>query len=142
MRASCGWLLGLLAGGILIGCSRSPEQPAGTGAKECVQKYYEALGRQDWPTAYACLDPESKKRCTSAQFRRLAQTYRSGLGFEPGSVQVWACEERGTEATAHVVLTGNRGTKGHRYKDAIALRRSDDGWRVILPPGFGQAKKR
>jgi hypothetical protein len=132
----------LLVGGLLIGCSHSPEQPPGTGAKECAQGYYEALIRQDWPRAFACLDPESRKRSSSSQFSRLAQSYRSGLGFEPDAVHVRACEERGTQATAHVVLTGGGGTKGHRYKDAVTLRRDDDGWHVVLPPGFGQAKKR
>ena len=132
----------LLVGGFLIGCSHSPEQPPGTGAKECAQGYYEALIRQDWPKAFACLDPESKKRSSSSQFSRLAQSYRSGLGFEPDTMHVRACEERGTDATAHVVLTGQAGTKSHRYKDAVALRRGDSGWRVVLPANFGQARKR
>jgi hypothetical protein len=132
----------LLVGGLLIGCSRSPEQPPGTGAKECVQGYFEALIRQDWSRAYASLDPASQKRSTSQQFNRLAQTYHSNLGFEPDAVHVGACEERGAEATAHVVLTGRAGTKSHRYKDAVTLRRDDDGWHVVLPPNFGQGRKR
>ncbi len=136
------WLLGLLVGSLLTGCSRSPERPPGTGAKECAQGYYEALVQQDWPKAYAALDPQSQKRCTSQQFSRLAQSYRSGLGFEPDAVKIWAWDERGAEATAHVVLTGRAATKGHRYKDAVTLHRGGDGWRGVLPPSFGQAKKR
>ena len=132
----------LLAGTLLTGCNDSPEQAPGTGAKECAQGYYEALIRQDWPKAFACLDPVSKKRSSSSQFSRLAQSYRSGLGFEPDAIHVRACEERGTQATAHVVLTGQAGTKSHRYKDAVTLRRDDSGWRVVLPANFGQARKR
>jgi hypothetical protein len=142
MRVPGRWLFGLLAGSLLIGCSRSPEQPPGTGAKECAQLFYEAVIGQDWPKAYATLDLQSQKRCSSQQFSRLGQGYRSGLGFDADAVQVWACDERGAEATAHVVLTGRAATKGHRYKDAVTLRRSDEGWRIVLPLNFGQGKKR
>ena len=135
------WASGLLAGVILIGCSQPPEEPADTGAKDCIQQYYEALIRKDWPRAYASLDPQSQKRGTPQQFSQLAQSYHSHLGFDPEAVQVWACEERGTEATAHVVLTGRTPSRHRRYKDAITLRRSDD-WRVVLPRNFGQARKR
>jgi hypothetical protein len=135
-------LWGLFFGGVLTGCSRSPEHPPGTGAKECVQAFYEAIIQQDWPKSYAALDPLTQKRCSSQQFSQLAQSYRSGLGFEPEAVHVQACDERGTEATAHVVLTGRAATKGHRYKDAVTLRRGDDGWRVFLPSNFGQGRKR
>src|SRR5262245_41583968 len=132
----------LLIAGFLIGCNRSPEQPPGTGARESTQAYYEAVIHQDWPKAYAALDPQSKQRFSSQQFSRLAQSYRTGLGFEPDVVYIRACEERGTDATAHVVLTGRAGTKSHRYKDAVTLRRGDSGWRVVLPANFGQARKR
>jgi hypothetical protein len=135
------WAWGMLVGGVLIGCGPSPEGPAETGAKECVQGYYEAVIRKDWSRAYAALDPGSQQRCTIQQFVRLAQSYRSHLGFEPEAVQVRACEERGTEATGHVVLTGRAVTHHRRYKDAATLRRTDD-WRVVLPPNFGQARKR
>jgi hypothetical protein len=132
----------LLIGGLLIGCNRSPEQPPGTGAKETTQVYFEAVIQQNWPKAYAALDPQSQQRFSSQLFSQLAQSYRSGLGFEPDTVHVRACEERGTDATAHVVLTGHAGTKSHRYKDAVTLRRADSGWRVVLPANFGQARKR
>jgi hypothetical protein len=45
------------------------------------------------------------------------------------------------EATAHVALTGRSGPHYRRYKDTVTLRRSD-GWRVVLPRNFGQARKR
>jgi hypothetical protein len=104
--------------------------------------YYDALIQQDWPKAYAALDPASQRRCSSQQFGQLARSYRSSLGFEPNAVHVRACDERGTEATAHVVLTGRAATKDGRYMDAVTLRRGDDGWHVVLPPNFGRANKR
>jgi hypothetical protein len=135
------WAWNLLVGSVLIGCGRAPEQPLESGAKECVRGYFEALMRKDWPRAYASLDPRSQKRCSSQQFSRLAQSYQRNLGFEPEAVQVRACEERGMEATAHVVLTGRTATHTHRYKDAITLCRNDE-WHIVLPPNFGQARKR
>ena len=135
------WAWGLVVGGVLLGCGRVPEETPGTGAKECAQSYFEALLRKDWPKAYALLDLPSQKRCRSPQFGRLAQSYYSHLGFGPEAVQIRACEERGTEATAHVVLIGHSAAHYRRYKDAITLRRSDD-WRVVLPANFGQARER
>jgi hypothetical protein len=126
---------------VLAGCSSSPQQPSGTGAKECVQAYYEALIQQDWLKAYASLDPQDQRRCNSHQFSQLARNYRSSLSFEPVAVRVWACEERDTEATAHVTLTGRGAKKEARYKDGVTLRRGDDGWRVVLPPNFGRANQ-
>jgi hypothetical protein len=52
----------------------------------------------------------------------IAQSYRNSLGFEPQAIYIRAREERGTEASAHVVLTGRAATKEHRYKDAVTLR--------------------
>jgi hypothetical protein len=43
---TCGILLVLLSG-----CGRTPEAPAGTGAREAVRDYYEGLIRQDWQQA-------------------------------------------------------------------------------------------
>jgi len=127
---------------VLAGCSGSPQQASGTGAKECVQAYYEALIQKDWPQAYAALDPQDQRRCSSQQFGELARNYRNTLGFEPVAVRIWACEERGTEATAHVTLTGRAAKKESRYKDGVTLRRGDDGWHVVLPPNFGRANQR
>ena len=133
---------GFLISGILMGCNSSPEVPPGTGARECVQAYYEALIQKDWPRAYTALDSESQKQCSSQQFGRLAQSYRAQLGFEPTAVLVRECEKHDSDATAHVILTGQSAAKEHRYKDAITLRRSDKDWRVALPKDFGRAKKR
>ena len=71
------------------------------------------------------------------EFGRQAGAYRRQLGFEPTAVRVPACEERGDEATAHVVLTG-RGKDRHEYKDAVMLRRRDGRWLVVLPAEFGR----
>jgi hypothetical protein len=133
------WGCGLL---LLAGCSRAPERPPGTGAKESVQSYYEALLHKNWSKAYSTLHPNSRSRLSADQFARLAQKYLSSLGFEPDAVHVRAWDEQGTEGTAHVVLTGQVAGKVHRYKDAITLQRSDDGWRVVLPPNFGRATGR
>ena len=63
--------------------------------------------------------------------------YLKQVGFEPSGVKVAVCEERGDEATAHVVLTG-RGHGRHEFKDAATLRRRDGRWGVVLPSGFGR----
>jgi hypothetical protein len=132
----------LLIGSVLIGCSPRPEVPSGTGARECAQNYYQALVHRDWSAAYAVLDTDSRKRWRQAQYSQLAQDYCRELGFEPQAVYVRACEERDTEATAHVVLTGRSGARDQRHKDALLLRRGNDGWRVVVPPNFGRARKR
>ena len=132
---------GFLIGSMLTGCGRPPESTPETGARECVREYFEALIRQDWSRAYSSLDVQSRKRYSAQQFEVLAQTYRRALNFEPTEVLVWACEEHGADASAHVVLTGQTAVEDRRYKDAVTLRRGDDGWRVILPPNFGRAKK-
>src|SRR5262245_7167342 len=99
-----GWAgLLLLAG--LAGCSRTPEPPTGTGAKEAVRSYFEALMRRDWQQAYAALHPDSRKRYTPEQFALLAQAYRQNLGFEPQELHVRSCEEQGARAIAHIAFT-------------------------------------
>jgi hypothetical protein len=130
---------GLALALVLVGCSRSVQQPAGTGARDRCQAYYEALIRRDWATAYAALDSHEQQRCNAQQFSRLAETYRANLGFEPDMVRIQACDEQGNEATAHVVLSGRTGAKAQRYKDAVALRRGDNGWHVVLSANFGSA---
>ena len=57
--------------------------------------------------------------------------------IDPKELQVQSCDESGTEAIAHVVLTGRDTARLRRYKDAVALRQTVDGWRVILPTAFG-----
>jgi hypothetical protein len=126
----------LLAG--LAGCHGAPAPPSGTGAKEAAQAYYEALVRREWPQAYAALHPDSRRRCPQDLFTSQAQAYRRNLGFEPTGVRVRACEERGTEAIAHVLLTGHASSQARRYKDGITLRRTGEGWQVLLPQHFGR----
>src|SRR5690242_7631423 len=97
------WLLAAVVVGAVGGCGRAPAPaPAGTGAREAAQAFYDAVVRQDWPAAHALLDPGSQKRHGQG---RLAQ-YRRGLGFEPKAAHVRACEERGDDAVAHVTLSG------------------------------------
>ncbi|HJZ89932.1 MAG TPA: hypothetical protein VKE40_03600 [Gemmataceae bacterium] len=122
----------------LAGCRPAAEVPAGTGAKEAGHAFFEALSRQDWPASYALLTPESRARVGADEFARMAQAYRRSLGFETTEVHVTACDERGPNAIAHVTLSGQSPHR-QRFKDAIALRRGDAGWSVILPANFGQS---
>jgi len=57
---------------------------------------------------------------------QLVQSFWASLGFEPDTIYIQACQEHGSEAIAHVVLTG----------------RGADGWRIVLLPTFGKAKPR
>lgn len=129
-------LLALLA---LAGC-RSEPPPAGSGAREAAQRYFDALVRSDWPAAYSALTAESRKRVSGDGFARLAAAYRRGLGFDPDAAHVTACEEHGDEAIARLSLTG-KGRHGHRYKDGATLRREQAGWAVVLPANFGRGGK-
>jgi hypothetical protein len=138
VAARAGWAL--LFAGAVAGCGGTPT-PAGTGAREAVQDYYDALVRRDWPAAYASLDADSRKRCSAEQFTRLAQNYRKDLGFEPDGVHVRACEEHGAEALAHVVLTGRDAVQRKSHKDAVMLRRTGDDWGVVLSPNFGRKRR-
>jgi hypothetical protein len=117
VRAGPGILVLLLAAA--IGCSSKPP-PMDTGARAAALGYYEALLRQDWSGAYQTLHPDSRSRYSLAQFTRLARTYRQDLGFEPEYVQVRSWQERGEEATVHVVLSGRTATQERRYKETLA----------------------
>jgi hypothetical protein len=113
--------------------------PAGTGAREVVQAYYEALLRQEWAAAHGELDEDSRRRVGPEAFAALARTWRTSLGFEPQTVHVRSCEEQADGATAHVVLLGHDEAR-QRYKDAVTLRRGPAGWGVVLPPSFGRPR--
>jgi hypothetical protein len=115
----------------LAGCS-SKSDPPDTGAKETVKTYVEALIRQDWKQAYSVLDVDSKTRFSQEQFSLSAQNYCRRLG-DPDKVIVQSCQEKGIDATAHVILMGSRRSKG-----AVSLRRTDPGWGIVLPSTFGQ----
>lgn len=123
------------------GC-HGDRKPPGTGASECARRYFEALAGRDWPIAYAALDHASQKSCSLAQFSQRAQSFHASLGFEPTAAIVWACEEREADATAHVVLAGDRGSNDHRSKEAVMLVRSENGWHIVLQPNFGRSMKR
>jgi hypothetical protein len=123
----------------VVGCGRPPARPAGTGAREAAQGYFEALLRQDWPGAYRFLHADDRTRCGADQFARLAENYRRAFGFEPQAVRLQSCDENESVAVAHVVFTGRAGRE-RRYKDAVTLRRGQEGWGVVLPAGFGMTR--
>jgi hypothetical protein len=133
-----GWLWCLLATGALVGCGRGPTPPEGTGAREVVQNYHEALVRRDWPQAYAALHTDTRKRFGSEQFIRLAQQHLQHLGFEPTAAHVRTCEEHGAEATARVLYEGRDASGRKLYKDAVVLRQGAAGWGIVLPSNFGR----
>jgi hypothetical protein len=121
----------------LAGCSPAPALPD-TGAKDAARVFYEGLLRQDWQQSYAALHPDSQQRYPRAEFIRLAQAYRRNVGFEPEELHIRSCDEQGTQAIAHVVLTGRtRGSK-QRYNDGLLLRQSAGAWRIVLPNNFGR----
>ena len=114
-----------------------PPAPAGTGAREAAQRYFEGVAREDWAAAYDTLTPDSRARVGADRFARLGQEYRKGLGFVPSAVRVNASDEHGDDAVAHVTLSG-RGGHRHQFKDAVTLKRVGEGWRVVLSPTFGK----
>src|SRR5438105_4526016 len=93
---------GLLLAVLASGCSRQAEATPGTGSRECLKTFFEAVIQQDWPAAHAALDWESQKVCSRPQFAQLGRLYLRGLGFEPTAVYIRFCEERGQQATGHV----------------------------------------
>src|SRR5262249_3578038 len=103
-RAGPAW--GLLAFLGLAGGGQAPAPPVDTGARKVVESDYEGLLRRDGDGAYVFLPPESRARLAPTQFARLAAEYHRAVGFEAEAVRVRSCEEHGTEAIAHVLLTG------------------------------------
>ncbi len=139
MRAATRIALFAITAVLAGGCGRTPEErPTDTGSREVVKAFFGAIGQRDWGAAYDALDPESRRKCSREEFARRGEVYRKQLGFELTGVQVPICEERGDEATAHVMLTG-RGHSRREYKDAITLRRQDGKWWVVLPTRFGHS---
>lgn len=125
-----------------VGCHTQPTAPATTGADEAAKNYFEAVLRQDWAAAYALLHPDTVKRFSPEQFAQQAANVRQSMGFEPTALHVRFCEEHGEEAIAHVVFTGQSASHSRSYKDAATLRRSEVGWRVMLPPNFGRVRSK
>src|SRR5262245_56875556 len=133
------WLVVTL---LALGCGQAPPPAAGTGAREVVKGFYEAVAREDWPAAYAALHPDGRKRLGQQAFTRLAGRYRHDLGLEPREVFVRSCEEHGDEAVAHITLAGRAGSRHGQFRDSVTARRGPDGWGIVLPPTFGQPRPR
>jgi hypothetical protein len=140
--ANRGRLLQIALLAALAGCNHAPVPPAGTGAEEVAQSYYDALVRKDWSSAYALLDLASRHRCRQEQFERLALQHLQTLGFAAREVYVRACEEHGDEAIAHVALTGQAASQQRFYRDALVLRHESGSWRVVLSPKLGPPPSR
>jgi hypothetical protein len=130
------WALAMAV--LAVGCGR-PAPPPASGAEVQARAWVEALRAGDWASAHAALEPQSRARCDTEQFARLAGNYRRQIGFEPRAGYVRFCEEKGTQAVAHVAFTGKEGAR-QRFKDAIVLRQGPDGWGVVLPERFGQRR--
>lgn len=122
---------------LMAGCSAPVPPLIDTGARETTRRFFEALIAKDWAAAHALLTPDAKRKVTREQFTRLASDHRKSFGFEPEAVAIHTCDEHGSEATAHVTITG-KGNGRHRFKDAITLRKGDDSWQIVLPANFGQ----
>jgi len=119
----------------------APAPPAGTGAREVVVKYFEALAQQDWETAYGQLHADTQKRMDRAAFERSARAYCKRLAFPLGRVFIRTCDEQGEKAIAQVILSDTTGSMKHRYREAAVLQKVTHGWRIVLPGNFGQQER-
>jgi hypothetical protein len=134
----CQWaLLGLA---LAVGCTPAPQPPPLTAAGETARDFFQAVIRQDWEAAYDFLAPETRARYDRAQFARLGASYHRNLGFEPEHVIVRQCDERGSEALAHVIIVGRTAAREQRVREGLTLRQSEAGWGVVLPENFGQVR--
>ena len=124
-----------MAAGLFLGCGQTPSEQGDSGAKTVAREFLEALVRKDWPQAYSLLNARSRTKHRPEEFRRLAETYRAGLGFEPTAVHVRACEDQGERAIAHFVWAGRR-----NHRDALPLLREGGEWGVVLPAQFGRPR--
>jgi len=116
----------------------TPAPPVGTGAREVVVKYFEALAQQDWETAYNQLHADTQKQMDRAAFERRARTYCKRLAFPLGRVFIRTCDEQGEKAIAQVILSDTTGSMKHRYREAAVLQQGTNGWRIVLAGNFGQ----
>jgi hypothetical protein len=123
---------------LLIGCGAPPPAKPGTGAAEAARQFFDAIVAQDWKTGYAVLHPESQAKVSVSEFERLGGQYRRNLGFDPEEARLRFCEERGEEASAHVMIHGHAAGKARHFKEAVLLRKTDSGWHVLLPARFGR----
>lgn len=125
---------------LLAGCSAPAPTTVDTGAKDAAKRFYQAVVSKDWAAAHQLLAADSARKLSREQFAALAASHRKAFGFEPQSVVVHAIDEHGSEAVAHVILSGT-GHARHRFKDAITLRSENQSWRVVLPASFGRVAK-
>jgi hypothetical protein len=127
---------------VALGCGKEDAPPPrpDTGAAAAARGFFEALARKDWTSAYRALDADSRAATSEANFARLAQEYRRGLGFEPAEVRLSSCDERKDEAIAHINLKGRAGSSQRYRKDTVSLRKRGGDWFVVLPRNFGKSK--
>ncbi len=135
------FLFGLIAPTVGCAAKPAPLPPIpDTGAKQAVGEFYDALIRKDWKQAHARLSADQQRRISPDQFARLGQAYRRKLAFDLVEIHVRSCDEKGTEATAHLLLLGPVGPHRHRYNEGITLKNTGGTWGVVLPENFGKAK--
>lgn len=129
-------LMGMIL--LLPACTPPPPPPPGTGAAEVAQQFFQAVLAQDAKAARELLEPESQAKRTPEQLQALFRAYRRNLGFEPAEARLRFCEERGDEASAHVMIHGHSAGKARHAKEAVLLRKTTAGWGVVLPDNFGR----
>ena len=142
--SSCRRLALLLALGILSGCEKQPPPPpatADTGAQAVAKSFFEAMMREDWNSAYETIDAKSRARISREQFIARAQANMKQVGFKPTELGV-AVSETGDQASAVVVYRSVSETSSKQYKDGTALKRSGEGWAVVLRSNFGEQSAR
>ena len=132
------FLMIVLCSGLSACRTTVPAPVTGTGAREVVAKYFEALALQEWDLAYAQLHIDTQKRLNRAAFERGARAYRNKIGFPLGKVTVRSCDEEGDKAVARVILSDVSGSMKHRYHEGAFLHQSANGWGLVLPGDFGQ----
>ena len=125
----------------LCGCGENTPPPVDTGAKVAVAAFFGGMTSGDPQRAYSVLDDDSRRRISVEQFEALAQANSRKVGYAVERVHIQSCEERGDEATAHIVLIGRAASHSRRYQDAITLRRREGRWGIVLPANFGRGAR-
>ena len=124
----------LIAIASLAGCRGDlPSPTVDTGAKETAIGYFTAFANGDAAGAYSNLDSDIRGKVSADAFARQTTAYKRKVGYHVDRVHVQTCEENGDVATAHVVLIGRSAGHSRRFEDAVALRRRDGKWGVVLP---------
>jgi hypothetical protein len=124
---------------LAAGCSTSAPPPTGTGSREVVTKYYEALAKQDWPAAYGELHAETRKRLDQPTFERRAVAYSKRLGFVLDKATIRSSDENGDQAIAQLYLKDAKGSSKHRFREGVLLKREASAWKIVLPERFGES---